>query len=228
VLITNADGLASNVCIPGDPGTSNLGCSFNLSTISNPGKDIFYTQPWVVLPLNFLGVSAKKEGSGVRLDWSVAEQGEANYYYMERSSDGTQFERIGLMAARDQGSVAQYDYIDKTPLEGKNIYRVVAQKRNGQSVYSKTVSIENQSISPIHIFPNPAADKIFIRMSGFAGSPCRWTLYNGLGQPVLAGTLALAQSVECLSLPTSLPSGSYRLTLVSEGKIASRSLQIRR
>jgi hypothetical protein len=228
VLITNADGLASNVCIPGDPGASNLGCSFNLSSIVNSGKDIFYTQPWVVLPLNFLGVSAKKEGAEVRLDWSVAEQGEANYYYIDRSSDGAQFERIGFIVARDQGSVAQYNYIDKSPLGGRNIYRLVARKWNGQTVYSRAVSIDNQDFSPIHMFPNPAAEKVFIRMAGFAGGPCRWTLYNGLGQPVLAGTLALAQSVECLSLPASLPSGSYRLTLVSEGKIASRSLQIRR
>jgi hypothetical protein len=182
----------------------------------------------VVLPLNFLGVSAKKEGAGVRLDWSVAEQGEANYYYIDRSADGAQFERIGFIVARDQGSVAQYNYIDKSPLGGRNIYRLVARKRNGQTVYSRTVSIDNQDFSPIHIFPNPAAEKVFIRMAGFAGSPCRWTLHNALGQPVLAGTLAMAQSVECLSLPASLPSGSYRLTLVSEGKIASRSLQIRR
>jgi hypothetical protein len=228
VLITNADGLASNVCIPGDPGASNLGCSFNLSSIVNSGEDIFYTQPWVVLPLNFLGVSAKKEGAGVRLDWSVVEQGEANYYYIDRSADGAQFERIGFIVARDQGSVAQYNYIDKSPLGGRNIYRLVARKWNGQTVYSRTVSIDNQDFSPIHIFPNPTAEKVFIRMAGFAGSPCRWTLHNALGQPVLAGTLAMAQSVECLSLPPSLPSGSYQLTLVCEGKIASRTLQVRR
>jgi hypothetical protein len=118
--------------------------------------------------------------------------------------------------------------MDESPLEGRNIYRVVARKQNGQMVYSRTVSIENQDISPIHMFPNPAVDKVFIRMAGLTGSPCRWTLHNALGQPVLAGTLALAQSVECLSLPASLPSGTYRLTLVSEGKIAARSLQIRR
>jgi hypothetical protein len=234
-LITNADGFASNVCVPGDPNTignagsaSNLGCSFNLSTITNSGKDIFYTDPLMALPLSFLGFKSRWEGEKVRLDWSVAEQGEANYFYLERSVDGIHFEPIGFLTAREQGSVSQYHFIDQSPLGGRNIYRVMARKRDGQSVYSKTVSIENQSVSPIHVFPNPATDKIFIRMAGFAGLPCRWTIHNALGQPVLAGTLALAQSVECLSLPASLPSGTYRLTLVSEGKIASRSVQIRR
>jgi hypothetical protein len=228
-LITNNEGLASNVCIPGNPGTSNLGCGFNLSTNNfDPSNNIFFTEPWVTLPLSFLGLKAAWEGERVRLDWSVAEQGESNYYYIERSVDGIHFEPIGFLTAREQGSVSQYHFIDQSPLGGRNIYRVMARKRDGQLVYSKTVPIENQSLSPIHVFPNPAAEKVFIRMAGFAGSPCRWTLHNALGQPVLAGTLAMAQSVECLSLPASLPSGSYRLTLVSEGKIASRSLQVRR
>jgi hypothetical protein len=173
-------------------------------------------------------VSAKIEGAGVRLDWSVAEQGEANYYYLERSADGIQFEQIGFVSTREQGSVAQYHFVDESPMGGRNIYRVVARKRNGQMVYSRTIPIENQDISPIHIFPNPAAHKVFIRTDTFEGGPCRWTLLNGLGQPVLSGMLAETQSIECLSLPPTLPNGSYRLTLISKGKIAARTLQIRR
>lgn len=228
VLITDASGRASNVCIPGDPGSSSLGCSFNLSTISNPGEDIFYTTPLVVLPLNFLGVSAKWSGEAVRLDWSVAEQGEANYYYVERSSDGVRYERIGGLAAREQGSVAQYGFSDEAPLTGVSLYRIAVRKRSGAVLYSRAISIENQRISLMSIYPNPATDKVFIRLGDRVGSTCQWILYNELGQKVLAGMLPSSTPVTCLSLPPTLPRGQYRLSLVSEGRIASRTLQIRR
>lgn len=227
-LITNADGYASNVCIPGDPGPSNLGCSFNLATIVNSGKDIFYTDPLVVLPLSFLGVKADWEGEKVRLDWSVAEQGESNYYDIERSADGVSYTPIGRVMARGEASGAQYNYVDISPAWGRNFYRIVAHKRTGSVTYSKSVQIENQRISLINIYPNPAAEKLFIRMGNLSGSPCSWSLYRENGQRVLSGQFGSTQPIEVISLPPSLSAGTYRISLYSEGKIMSRSLQIRR
>lgn len=228
VLITDAEGNASNVCIPGDPGASNLGCSFNLSTISNPGEDIFYTTPLVALPLNFLGISAKWVGEAVQLNWSVAEQGEASGYSVERSADGNRYEWIGGVTSQAQGSVAQYDFVDRAPLSGRSLYRVAAKKRSGDLAYSKAIPVDNQRISLISLFPNPIADKVFMRMGEFVGKTCSWSMYNAVGQRVGYGQLASAQPIECLTMPASLASGQYRLSVVSDGKIASRTLQIQR
>jgi hypothetical protein len=227
-LITNADGFASNVCIPGDPGSSNLGCSFSLAPIVNSGKDIFYTDPLVVLPLSFLGFKSRWEGENVRLDWSVAEQGEANYFYIERSSDGVQYERIGTVAARDQGSTSSYSFIDPSPKSGRNFYRIAAQKRSGTVVYSQALSIDNQRISLISLYPNPTTDQLFIRMGDARNQPCSWSIFSETGQRVLAGQITVSQSLESILLPPSLPAGTYRISLVSEGKSASRSFQVRR
>ncbi|MEY4892766.1 MAG: hypothetical protein RIQ34_1378, partial [Bacteroidota bacterium] len=234
-LITNADGFASNVCVPGDPNTignagsaSNLGCSFNLSTITNSGKDIFYTDPLMALPLSFLGFKSRWEGEKVRLDWSVAEQGEANYFYIERSSDGIQHERIGTVAARDQGSTSSYSFIDPYPKSGRNFYRIAAQKRSGVVLHSHALSIDNQRISLISLYPNPTTDKLFIRMGDARNQPCSWSIFSETGQQVLTGQIAVSQSLESILLPPSLPSGTYRISLASEGKSASRSFQVRR
>jgi len=227
-IITNSEGFASNVCIPGDPGPSSLGCSFNLSTISNPGEDIFYTTPLVALPLSFLGISAKWVGEGVRLDWSVAEQGESTHYEIERSPDGVRFEKLGTLPATEQGSIARYHFIDPAPLPNRNHYRILARKRNGVMVYSKTIVVDNKRISLLNVFPNPSTNKVFIQMGHWQGKPSDWFLFNDLGQRVLSGHVSQAQPIECISFPPLLPSGQYRLTLISEGEIASRSLQILR
>jgi hypothetical protein len=227
-LITNFEGFASNVCIPGDPGASHLGCNFNLSTITNSGRDIFYTDPLVALPLSFLGLKPGWEGEKVRLDWSVAEQGEANYFYIERSVDGVQYERIGTVAARDQGSTSSYSFIDPSPKSGRNFYRIAAQKRSGSKVYSQALSIDNQRISLISIYPNPTTDKLFIRMGDARNQPCSWSIFSETGQRVLTGQIIVSQSLEPILLPLSLPAGTYRISLVSEGKSASRSFQVRR
>ncbi len=227
-LITNADGFASNVCVPGDPGASHLGCNFNLSTITNSGRDIFYTDPLVALPLSFLGLKPGWEGEKVRLDWSVAEQGEAGFYSVEHSADGFNYASVGRVMAGTEGATAKYKYLDPAPIWGSNYYRIVAHKRMGGVTYSKSVRIENQRVSSIGIYPNPTRDKLFVRLGGLSGRPCSWSIYTESGQRVLSGQITVSQSLESIVLPPSLPAGTYRFSLFSEGKSAARSFQIRR
>jgi hypothetical protein len=229
VLITNNEGLASNVCIPGNPGAGNLGCGFNLSTNNfDPTNNLFYTQPWEVLPLSFLGFSSAWAAEKIQLNWSVAEQHEANHYEIERSPDGVRFEKLGTLPATEQGSIARYHFIDPVPLSNRNHYRILARKRNGIMVYSKTIVIDNKRISLLNVFPNPSTNKVFIQMGHWQGKPSDWFLFNDLGQRVLSGHVSQAQPLECISFPPLLPSGQYRLTLISEGEIASRTIQIQR
>lgn len=227
-LITNFEGFASNVCIPGDPGASHLGCNFNLSTITNSGRDIFYTDPLVALPLSFLGLKPGWEGEKVRLDWSVAEQGEAGFYSVEHSADGFNYASVGRVMAGTEGATAKYKYLDPAPIWGSNYYRIVAHKRMGGVTYSKSVRIENQRVSSIGIYPNPTRNKLFVRLGGLSGRPCSWSIYTESGQRVLSGQITVSQTLESIVLPPSLPAGTYRFSLFSEEKSAARSFQIRR
>ncbi|MFM7672611.1 MAG: hypothetical protein ACKO6Q_08485 [Bacteroidota bacterium] len=228
VLITNADGYASNVCIPGDPGASSLGCSFNLSTITNSGKDIFYTEPLVALPLRFLGVKAIWAGESVQLNWSVAEQGEGSTYDVERSVDGVLYKRIGTLPSRGLVGVSSFEFRDANPEAGKNHYRIAAHTRTGTVTYSKSVWVDNQRVSLIQIFPNPTADQFFVRVGDVPGTDCYWYLHNDAGQRVLSGKLSGERALACITIPPTLTNGTYRFSLIAEGKSTARTLQIQR
>ncbi|MFM7710679.1 MAG: T9SS type A sorting domain-containing protein, partial [Ferruginibacter sp.] len=113
-------------------------------------------------------------------------------------------------------------YVDNSPLPGRNLYRIAARKRSGSVVYSKAVSIDNQGISLISLYPNPVADKLFIRLGSMAVRLGNWSVHNENGQRVLSGRITSSGPIECITLPHSLPAGTYRFSLFSEGKIASR------
>jgi hypothetical protein len=228
VLITNSEGRASNVCIPGDPGPSNLGCSFNLSTISNPGEDIFYTEPMVVLPVNFIRFDGVMEEGVVKLEWSVSEEQEVLEYVVERSRDGLRFESIGRVLSAGAGGIGRYEYLDRFSNSGKNFYRVVVRRRDGGRSYSQQILIENQQVSLLSIYPNPASDRLFVRVGESLSAPARWELLNQAGQRVLEGILNPVTPVECVQLPNSLSAGTYRFRAFLGGRILSRTLLISR
>lgn len=228
VLITNNEGFASNVCIPGDPGSSNLGCGFNLSTISNPGNDIFYTQPWVTLPLSFLQVRAQLQNKQALLEWSVVQDVEARDYVVERSADGQNFRPLATLPARRERDIARYQFTDPGPLPGRSFYRIRA-TGNGLSKLSPQVSLLYEPDRPgAWIFPNPARGQLQWRLADWPAGLLTATLVNTNGQTVYLQTLTHdgRGGTQAIPLPMELGAGMYWLRLSQGPKTATQSVFI--
>ncbi len=226
VIITSHEGFASNVCIPGDPGASNLGCSFNLSSIINPGYDIFYTQPWVILPLSFLSNTAKWNNGQALLQWTVAQDFEALQYTIERSANGTTFTTIGTVAAQQAKDFASYSFTDNNPLRGKNFYRIKAIRRNGEPKYSQQATLENTGGS-FCIYPNPASGEVTLYGPNLQKGVYPVLISNITGQVVYRSAVYHSSGSlrTTLSLP-SLPAGIYSLQLGNDRQLPAQRLVI--
>ena len=233
VLITDGNGYASNECIPGDPNTigdpgiaSNLKCSFNLSSINNPGYDIFYTQPWVILPLSFLANTAKWNNGQALLQWTVAQDFEALQYTIERSANGTSFTTIGTVSAQQAKDFASYSFTDNNPLRGKNFYRIKAIRRNGEPKYSQQAILENTSGS-FCIYPNPASGEVTLYGPDLPKGVYPVLISNITGQVVYRSAVYHSSGSlrTTLSLP-SLPAGIYSLQLGNDRQLPAQRLVI--
>ncbi len=135
------------------------------------------------LPVPFLNVTAKAEGSHNVIAWQMGTEPDGLHYEVERETRGA-FATIGRLNGTAAGS---YLLHDEAPLAGTSRYRIRAVEASGADFYSKVVSVSRATGSfQITAFPNPTDDgRITVRTQGAAGKGASVSVWNAMGQLVL-------------------------------------------
>lgn len=96
----------------------------------------------------------------VQVTWNASNEQNYTNFTIERSTDGGKtYNVIGSVASSDQGT---YSLVDKTPITGKNMYRLKSEDYNNTITYSDIVPVQISNTNNIaikgnlSIFPNPA------------------------------------------------------------------------
>jgi endonuclease/exonuclease/phosphatase family metal-dependent hydrolase len=98
-----------------------------------------------VLPVKISAFTASAlNGKGNLLGWEVSQEVNVKLYEIERSADGTRFEKIGTVA---QSGLPKYNFTDVLPHSGENYYRLKIVDEDGRFEYSAIVRTKN--IKPI-------------------------------------------------------------------------------
>ena len=104
--------------------------------------------------MEFTAVAKKNT---VALSWATASERNNDYFTIERSTDGKQFEPYAYMAgAGNSSSVLRYSLTDSSPLEGISYYRLKQTDFDGSTTYSKIQSVHFVEELEIAIYPNPS------------------------------------------------------------------------
>jgi hypothetical protein len=105
--------------------------------------------------------------SSVRLTWAATEDVNFMGYDVERSRNGTEWERLDLIPAIHSPEMSQYEYIDYAPYTGNSFYRLKLYGMSGAGRYSAVRMIKMAEFSSyLVVFPNPATDKAMLSISG--------------------------------------------------------------
>lgn len=152
------------------------------------------------LPVTLVSFTAAKQEKNVLLKWTTATEIDNDYFIIERSSNGNNWETISQMPTQGNGSNLQY-YQDKdlTPLQGVNFYRLKQVDIDGKFVYSKTVMVDMQlnKENNLVLMPNPVvSDALTLNLSDIeASGNCKILLYDMTGKitktynwPLVKGT----------------------------------------
>ena len=83
----------------------------------------------------------------VFLNWTAKDEPADCIYIVERSSDGRQFESVGVKEGIGTNIELFYSWMDKTPPAGFAYYRVKKIAKDGTQFYSATNTIINQGSS---------------------------------------------------------------------------------
>lgn len=105
------------------------------------GASMAWTSPiWVnsnsELASNILSLDAIAMDRTTQVNWQVINQDQVKDYHVQRSNNNTSYTDIAITNPSTFRDTLQYRYIDNTPYNRLNYYRVMLKLQNGISIYS--------------------------------------------------------------------------------------------
>ena len=111
------------------------------------------------LPVELLSFYAVKTGGSALLLWQTATEINNNYFRIEKSADGFQFNNIGIVfGAGNSNQLLVYSFVDATPVSGSNYYRLAQVDFDGTEHFSQVIAIDFSGVNEfddISAYPNP-------------------------------------------------------------------------
>jgi hypothetical protein len=138
------------------------------------------------LPIVLMSFDAVKQSSGVSIRWSTQQEFNTQEFYVERSSNGSDYSRIGIVAAAGNATtVSTYSYTDPTPVSGIVYYRIRVIDLDGKEGITsvKALRASNSSVK-IGIYPNPAVTHANVLVNAEPNNPFTVAVYNQQGMLV--------------------------------------------
>lgn len=189
---------------------------------AEPDRFIIVFKPATTLPVSFTTIKATKVNRQVKVDWNVENEHAVSRYEIERSADGLLFNRVGTQVATGNNmSTVAYAFLDINPLTGANYYRIKSIDIDGTVKYSTVVKVSMDAIVSFQVFPNPVAgNTINILFADAQAGIYTVTLLNAAGQKVFTKQVSDITGTRrvSLSLPESLPKGSYIVQITAPDK----------
>lgn len=207
---------------------ASLGCNTVKIEIEGPGiskRILTYTasaEAAIPLGVKLTSFTAAVESARVKINWTTASEENNEYFSIERSTDGTQWNEVKrVKGAGNSTSSLSYTAYDDAPVAGTSYYRLKQTDFDGKTSFSNTQVVKytpsNRSIS---VFPVPNAGNT-ITITGISNySNYDFTLLNANGNVVY--TSKLSQS--SVSLPQ-LQAGVYIIRLKDKATGEAQSLR---
>lgn len=143
-----------------------------ITIITNIFQGCGYNIP-AFLPVEYLAFDAERStATDVALSWETARERDNSGFHVERSLNGVDFTEIGTVPAAGGAHRQAYSFNDLQAPRGMAHYRLRQVDTNGKENFSevRTVAgIESLALD-FSIAPQPAHDRIWVRLSGLASA----------------------------------------------------------
>lgn len=95
----------------------------------------------------------------VQLQWKVSNRELVDFFAIERSENGRDFEMIEVLKSLPDND---FELIDESPLPGRSFYRIRTSVK-GKPVYSITLIVYAGADMPYKFYPNPTDNIVIVR-----------------------------------------------------------------
>lgn len=184
------------------------------------------------LPIELLSFTATKNKNTVDVKWETATEINNDYYLVEKSKNGADFETLGrVKGAGNSLSKLNYSIVDDKPFDGLSYYRLKQVDFNDTYTYSKIESVDfnNTKDFSFDVFPNPNKGTNFnIALEGVKNNEeILVVIYNVTGKESFSKVLTANEnesSVFVINPTHTLSSGVYIITATSNQTIYRKKL----
>jgi len=165
----------------------------------------------IILPIELLSFTGYCNNNNIALNWATASESNNDYFTIERSEDGNNWQAIGTVKSAGNSSMAQqYSFnADETNTE-VSYFRLKQTDFNGKFNYSQIIKVNNcnKNSSGVNIYPNPSNGRsLFGRINLKANEIYSIEIFDYLGKMV--SHVTSVQSEFAINFPQLLPSGVY-------------------
>ena len=183
------------------------------------------------LPIELLNFSAAMNDNKVTLTWTTATEINNDYFTIERTLDGINFEEV-LETPGAGNSFTPLTYVgeDGNPLPGTSYYRLKQTDYDGQFEYSSMVELHNDYISDMRTYEITVANNTRVVLSYQLKSEVSYDLYvyDIMGKVVKHDVIFAEEGLNEYTLNVKgFESGSYFITLQNQNEVYSEKFMIR-
>lgn len=173
-----------------------------------------------VLPIVLVAFDGTNVGNANVLSWSTASEINNDYFTIERSLDGQNYEDIGTIEGAGQSSqVLNYTFTDDQPFLGTNYYRLKQTDYNGQFDYSPVISLKvTSSFEMGYPYPNPVLNKVNMNINSTASGLSSITIYDMAGREMYNNIITVNEGIQTIGIDMSnFASGMYISEIMVDG-----------
>ncbi|MBS1575966.1 MAG: T9SS type A sorting domain-containing protein [Bacteroidetes bacterium] len=178
------------------------------------------------LNATFKGFTASSNNDFVLLQWQMANSDNIQYFTVEKSSNGLQWQSMDTVVANS--NLVNYSFIDSLPETGLNIYRIKASDGN-KTIYSFSrrtyVGVVNNLVT---VYPNPVKQNLRFEMSALSKGKYRASVFS------LAGVKIAEQIIDhdgkdkyvTIPLPPAMSRGVYWIVLMTKNEFYKQNFLV--
>jgi hypothetical protein len=191
----------------------------------NRFRIVFRNPALIALPTKFISFNAIKKPTYIGLTWNVDNESSMNNYLIERSTDGTHFDVIQTLAARNIAGLLKYETNDANFIDGENYYRIRGVEHSGANYLSPVVKINAvQKNNNYKVYPNPVSNrKIHIQCMVEKAGTYQFKLISMDGKIIPMSNYAATTGNNIITLPINirLMPGIYKLRIIDPAGVTN-------
>jgi PQQ-dependent dehydrogenase (s-GDH family) len=221
--VTSLTGNAAAVTTISKVAHGTLGYVLQTNTLTSFSTFYFANVANSTLPVNLLSFTGRLSNNTTVLNWITSSEVNTANFEIERSTDGSSYEKIKTVAASGNSTrETNYSYTDNdvAALSSAVIYyRLKMMDRDGNYAYSNIITISLADITgKVTIFPNPVADEAKITMAASVDGKAQWKIIDNAGHTVQQGSSLLKKGRNNMGINVNkLSAGIYYLSVSGAG-----------
>jgi type IX secretion system substrate protein len=180
------------------------------------------------LPIELLRFDAiVNENKMVDLFWTTTTETNNDYFTIERSKDGIQFEQIeNIQGAGNSTEPRNYQTVDSNPYGGVSYYRLLQTDFDGTQSYSGIRVVNIELSQQYTVYPNPLKEVLHIVSDASARGKTIIEISDALGRIVYAQRIEMGEQINSIDINevSKFEAGNYFLVIQTADEIYNFNL----